>query len=127
MKVNDLLSQPGEWLKGTGPEGDVVISSRVRLARNLRRFPFLPVASATVRSEIEKFVRSRLQNTKLPRSLAYWSLGDLTAVERSLLVERHLISREHAQGRQLLILYEIRNLLGASEYSANWCVCSVSH
>jgi len=35
MKVEDLLGQPGEWLKGTGPENDVVISSRVRLARNL--------------------------------------------------------------------------------------------
>ena len=95
MKVNDLLSQPGEWLKGTGPEGDVVISSRIRLARNLRRFPFLPVATPTVRTEIEKFVRHKLENTKVPRALTYWSLGDLTAVERSLLVERHLISREH--------------------------------
>jgi len=97
MKVDDLLSQSGEWLKGTGPEGDVVISSRVRLARNLRRFPFMTVATPAMRGDIEKFIRPRLTDAKLPRKLAYWSLGDLSALDRTLLVERHLISREHAQ------------------------------
>ena len=95
MRVEELLSQSGEWLKGTGPESDVVISSRVRLARNLHRFPFLTVATPQVRSEVERFVRPRLEEGKLPRKLVYWSLGDLTAVERTLLVERHLISKEH--------------------------------
>ena len=98
MKVTDLLSQSGEWLKGTGPEGDVIISSRVRLARNLRRFPFLTVASPEVRGEVEQFVKSKLADPKLPRKLFYWSLGELSQVDRTLLVERHLISREHAQG-----------------------------
>jgi protein arginine kinase len=63
MKVEDLLGQSGEWLKGTGPENDVIISSRVRLARNLGRFPFLTVASAQSRTEIEKFVRGKLEDT----------------------------------------------------------------
>ena len=54
MKVEELLSQSGEWLKGTGPEGDVIISSRLRLARNLSRFPFLSMAPERVRGEIEK-------------------------------------------------------------------------
>ena len=30
----------GEWLKGSGPESDIVISTRVRFARNIRGFPF---------------------------------------------------------------------------------------
>ena len=98
MKVEDLLGQSGEWLKGTGPENDVVISSRVRLARNLSRFPFLTVAGAQVRNEVEKFVRPRLEDGKLPRRLVYWPLAQVSAVERTLLVERHLISRELAQG-----------------------------
>jgi protein arginine kinase len=97
MKVEDLLGQPGEWLKGTGNDSDVVISSRVRLARNLHRFPFLTVASPQVRSEIEKFIRPRLEDERLPRTLTYWSLREITALERTLLVERHLISKEHAQ------------------------------
>jgi protein arginine kinase len=98
MKVESLLGQSGEWLKGTGPENDVVISSRVRLARNLHRFPFLTMASPSLRAEVEKFVRPRLEEAKLPRKLNYWSLSEITPVERTLLVERHLISRELAQG-----------------------------
>jgi protein arginine kinase len=97
MKVDELLGQSGEWLKGTGPEGDVVISSRVRLARNLRRFPFMTVASTPVRSEIERFVRPRLEDARLPRRLLYWPLDEMTEIERTVLVERHLISRELAQ------------------------------
>lgn len=98
MKVEELLSQSGEWLKGTGPESDVVVSSRVRLARNLNRFPFLTVAAPSVRAEIEGYIRPRLENGRLPRRLAYWSLSELSQVDRSLLVERHLISREHGAG-----------------------------
>jgi protein arginine kinase len=97
MKVEELLGQSGEWLKGTGHESDVVISSRVRLARNLHRFPFLTVATPAVRSEIEKFIRPRLEDARLPRKLHYWSLAEITPIERTLLVERHLISKEHAQ------------------------------
>src|SRR5207247_10078681 len=93
MKVEDLLGQSGEWLKGTGPESDVVISSRVRLARNLHRFPFLTVATPQIRAEVEPFVRQRLEDAKLPRKVMYWSLGELTSVDRTLLVERHLISK----------------------------------
>lgn len=97
MKIDDLFGRPGEWLKGTGPDSDVVVSSRVRLARNLTRFPFLTVASPSVRAEIEKYVRSRLESPRLPRKLAYWSLEGMKPLDRTILVERHLISREHAQ------------------------------
>ncbi|MEM6687902.1 MAG: ATP--guanido phosphotransferase, partial [Planctomycetota bacterium] len=39
--VEGFVSQPGQWLAGTGPESDIVISSRIRLARNLADFPFI--------------------------------------------------------------------------------------
>ena len=51
MTVDELIGQSGEWLRGTGPESDVVVSSRVRLARNLSRFPFLTQATPQVRTE----------------------------------------------------------------------------
>ena len=38
---NDFARSSGEWLRGTGPESDIVISSRIRLARNLADFPFI--------------------------------------------------------------------------------------
>ena len=40
MNLNDLLNHTSEWLKGTGPHSDIVISSRIRLARNLEKVAF---------------------------------------------------------------------------------------
>ena len=40
MKIDDLLSHTSEWLKGSGPNSDIVISSRIRLARNLSGISF---------------------------------------------------------------------------------------
>ena len=45
MKISDLTDNTGEWLRGTGTESDIVISSRIRLARNVARFPFLSRAA----------------------------------------------------------------------------------
>ena len=53
MELEDLQSTSGEWLGGTGPDSDIVISSRIRLARNLSEFCFLSKASARDRGEIE--------------------------------------------------------------------------
>lgn len=95
--LKKLLAQSGEWLKGTGPESDVVMSTRVRLARNLSRFPFLTTANPSVRREIETYVRERLQNDNLPKELHYLPLHELPPSHRRFLLERHLISRELAQ------------------------------
>jgi protein arginine kinase len=40
VDLDALTHTSGEWLRGTGPESDIVISSRIRLARNLARFPY---------------------------------------------------------------------------------------
>ncbi len=98
MKIDDWMGQSGEWLKGTGSESDVVISSRVRIARNLKRFPFLTTASAQVRSEIETFLQEKFEGSSLPSPLHYFPLAALNEVDRHFLFERHLVSREMAGG-----------------------------
>ncbi|MEE9603083.1 MAG: ATP--guanido phosphotransferase, partial [Thermoguttaceae bacterium] len=60
MKLDDLAHTNGEWLKGSGPESDIVISSRIRLARNLAEFPFISRASEQDRRQIESVLRSRI-------------------------------------------------------------------
>ena len=40
MELNDFIHNSGEWLKGTGTSSHIVMSSRVRLARNLVKVPF---------------------------------------------------------------------------------------
>ncbi len=98
MRVEDLIGQQGEWLKGTGPESDVVVSTRVRLARNLSRFPFLTTAPLGVRGDIEKHIRQRFEEVLAPRRIDYFPITRMNQVDRTFLFERHLISREHASG-----------------------------
>jgi len=52
MKFSNVLATAGEWLRGEGPHHQVVISSRVRLARNLRSRPFPGWAKKAERTSI---------------------------------------------------------------------------
>jgi protein arginine kinase len=96
MNLDDLTHTSGEWLRGTGPEHDIVISSRVRLARNLAAFPFTNRASAYQKAEIEALLRDRVAKLELNPTLAYLNLLQLSPIDRQMLVERQLISRELA-------------------------------
>ena len=51
LNLQELAKTSGEWLRGSGPESDIVISSRIRLARNLADFPFISRATDTDRAE----------------------------------------------------------------------------
>jgi protein arginine kinase len=97
-ELNDLAGRCGEWLRGTGPESDIVISSRIRLARNLSDFPFVRRASPEDRQAIERTVRSRMEKLESWASVRYVNVAGLSEVDRQLLVERQLISRELADG-----------------------------
>ena len=97
MELNDLTKRSGEWLRGSGPESDIVISSRIRLARNLADYPFISCASELDRERIENSVRERILSIKESAELFYVDVEELEGVDRQLLVERHLISREHAE------------------------------
>ncbi len=96
MNLDSLMNHPGEWLRGTGPESDIVISSRIRLARNLSSFPFSSRASAHQKAEIEVLLRDRLGKLDFAPGLDYVHVPGLTPLDRQLLVERQLISRELA-------------------------------
>ena len=52
MKFSSMLSTAGEWLRGEGPHHQVVISSRIRLARNLRNHAFPGWAKKAERTAI---------------------------------------------------------------------------
>src|SRR5579871_4197565 len=94
MNLDDLTHTSGEWLRGTGPESDIVISSRIRLARNLAAFPFTSRASAYQKAEIESLLRDRIAKLELDPRLDYLNVPGLSSLDRQLLVERQLISRE---------------------------------
>ena len=99
MTLDELIGQSGEWLKGSGPESDIVISSRVRLARNLSRFPFLTRASDAERAQIHEAVRQALDKIGLgDNAHLYVELERQNEMTNRFLLERHLISRELANG-----------------------------
>ncbi len=99
MELDDLTNTSGEWLKGSGPEADIVISSRIRLARNLADFPFISRATPQDRTRIEKILHERVLAVAAETDLLYVNVAQLEKVDRQFLVERHLISREHAEGQ----------------------------
>lgn len=94
MNLDGMLPNLGEWLRGTGPDSDVVVSTRIRLARNLASFPFATRASAAQKAEIETRARDAVAQANIPGSLHYISINGLPAIDRQFLVERQLISRE---------------------------------
>src|SRR5690606_29249912 len=86
----------GEWLRGMGPHSEIVISSRIRLARNLAGFPFVGRASRRQRFEVLERCRSEITNGRIADNILWVNLAESAPLERQLLVERHLISRQHA-------------------------------
>ncbi len=96
MKFSRIIANTGEWLTGDGPHRQIVVSSRVRLARNLTNKPFPGWAKKAERLEVLKIVKSAVES--LPEMAEAFSenLEALTPLEKQVLVERHLISREHA-------------------------------
>ena len=95
-RLKDLTSQCGEWLRGSGPESDIVISSRIRLARNLAQFPFIRRCNDRDRSAIEHSLRDKLSDIEPLNKLVYLNVDVLASLDRQFLVERQLISRELA-------------------------------
>ena len=96
MKFSRIIANSGEWLSGDGPNRQIVVSSRVRLARNLRDKPFPGWAKKSERLDVMNLVKQAVEH--LPEMAESYSenLEALSPLEKQVLVERHLISREHA-------------------------------
>jgi len=105
MNVDDLTRNAGAWLSG-GPMSDVVISSRIRLARNVAGYPFLSRATETQRIEIEETLCEQVRGIDLGHETFYVDIARSSELDRQVLVERHQISRQHAdaEGRRGVVL-----------------------
>jgi protein arginine kinase len=95
IKVDHLLRQTCEWLRGSGPNSDIVMSSRVRLARNLEKQPFTHWATKKQEKETLDTLEEAVLNADLLRSALCVRMIEVDDVDKQFLLERHLISREH--------------------------------
>ena len=96
MKISNFLTNSGEWLRTSGPHFQIVVSSRVRLARNLKHHSFPGWAKKSERLQILELVKPQVEALNEMQDPLTTNLQDLTALEKQVLVERHLISREQA-------------------------------
>ncbi len=99
MKLTEISGNINEWFSGEGPLSDVVISSRVRLARNLAGHRFLAACPATEKAEILRKLKDVLMGIDLGDEVFYIGVDKVPALEKRFLVERHLISQNHAFGK----------------------------
>lgn len=105
-EVPSLPVQSVNWLKANGPESDVVISSRLRLARNLAAYPFLPKLTPEQRTEVIGTVEKAVRSSRFLKKASFLMTKDLSEVDRQFLLERHLVSNEliHEEGKNAVAL-----------------------
>ncbi|OIO36515.1 MAG: protein arginine kinase [Candidatus Omnitrophica bacterium CG1_02_44_16] len=96
MKFEDMLDRTASWLKGSGPNSDIVISSRIRLARNLEKFPFPHWAKKPDSEQVLALAAAAFEKTPELKDGIFLRLDDFDNVDKQFLVERHLMSNEHA-------------------------------
>jgi len=96
MSIHEFLLPPAETARREGPHIQIVLSSRVRLARNLKKAPFPGWAKKAERVKTLGVIQPAVES--LPQLVAAFSdsMDNLSALDKNILVERHLISREHA-------------------------------
>nr|WP_161258754.1 protein arginine kinase [Heliomicrobium undosum] len=95
--VNQALTK---WMEGTGKESEIVISSRVRLARNLCDIPFPNVAAAEQTKAVVSQVEGAIKDAEIEQTsgeLIFVNLEELEPLDRLVLVDKHLISPQHAE------------------------------
>jgi protein arginine kinase len=95
VTLDDLLNNTGEWIRCTGPVCDIVMSSRVRLARNLASYPFSHWASKKEQETILGISKEKILSVKKLKDSLFVEIGKLDPIDKQFLVERHLMSKEH--------------------------------
>ncbi|MCM8763685.1 MAG: protein arginine kinase [Candidatus Omnitrophica bacterium] len=97
MVLDDLLVRLGEWLKGEGLNSDIVMSSRVRLARNVDKIPFTHWASKKEKEDILEIIKNVLKESEFLKDGIFLLLKEIDEIDRIFLLERHLVSHEFIQ------------------------------
>ena len=96
MRFSTLVRHPADWMAAGASEQAAVITSRIRLARNLHGLPFPGWAKKSQRAEALEILRPAVESLPPMKDGFSRELGELSSVQKQVLVERHLISREHA-------------------------------
>jgi protein arginine kinase len=105
VKLDELATRCGEWLRGNGPQSEIVISSRIRLARNLADFPFIRRCTDADRAAIAKAFKEAVVAVPDFGELIHVNVAEASILDRQMLVERQLISRELSEATGARCVY----------------------
>jgi protein arginine kinase len=94
--LHTFLPPPAETARRHGPHDRIVMSSRVRLARNLRGAAFPGWAKKPERIKVLEAIRPAVESLPELKEAFSEVMDNLGSLDKQILVERHLISREHA-------------------------------
>ena len=97
MRVNSLINSFACWLDGSGGESNIIISSRVRLARNLKKFPFPDRAKHSKLRQIINIVTEKYADVDDLKDSIYINVNKILEIDRQFLMERRLISPDMVQ------------------------------
>lgn len=100
MILKTMFSQKARWLEAKGALSEVVISSRIRLARNLANIPFSHIASLSTLNKVVLLVTNVIKHSEYLVNSTIIKLNEITKLDREFLFERHLISREQLKGEE---------------------------
>src|SRR6201994_4105171 len=96
MNIHQFLIPPADSARRKGPHDRIVMSSRVRLARNIRDAAFPGWAKKPERVRVLDLLRPAVETLPEMEEAFSESMDNLSTLDKQILVERHLISREHA-------------------------------
>src|SRR6266699_1370199 len=96
MGIHDFLIPPADMARRKGPFDRIVMSSRVRLARNLKEASFPGWAKKPERIRVLELIRPTVEALPEMKDAFSETMDSLSTLDKQILVERHLISREHA-------------------------------
>jgi protein arginine kinase len=96
MDIHSFLIPPADTARRKGPHDRIVMSSRVRLARNIREAAFPGWAKKPERVRVLELIRPAVEGLPEMKEAFSETMDSLSALDKQILVERHLISREHA-------------------------------
>src|SRR5262245_63821801 len=106
MNLHEFLASPAESARREGPHNKIVMSSRVRLARNLKGAAFPGWAKKAERIKTLDSIRPAVESLPQMADCFSETMDNLTLLDKNILVVRHLIIREHAatnSGRGLVL------------------------
>ncbi len=105
MMFEDMAKSSAPWLSGQGKEALVVLSSRVRLARNVAGCGFPASADSETRSRIVGYFDSTRGRSETLSNGLYYRAGEINGLDNDFLIERHLISPTFLNGEESKALY----------------------